>query len=161
MRLSLCPTVRHECPYLWEIRNINKLKHILRLFGELIISQKLQDSAESWYAYKDLCSAPRSSSANVCQYFGSWYTSKCDSTGVNAFPNPMPCSCPGGGDKNSGSRIWGGTAGKAFYNPETGRVQKGGKFSKPYSQTKAKKLTGKMTLPKYESYIKSLGCHGN
>ena len=72
----------------------------------------------------------------------------------------MPCSCPGGGDKNSGSRLWGGTAGKAFYDPETGRITKGGKFARPYSQAKAKKSTEKMSIKRYETYVKALGCHG-
>ena len=78
----------------------------------------------SWYAYKDLCSSPRSAFFNVCQYMNNWYTTTCNSTGENAFPNPLPCKCPGGGDKQTGARLWGKTDGRAFYDPKTGRITK-------------------------------------
>ena len=81
-----------------------------------------QDSAPSYYAYKDLCS-----NTMICDKQGPkqdpYYATICDSSGDNAFPNQPECRCPFSRDRHSEVRAWGNPYGWHYYNEETKRIE--------------------------------------
>jgi hypothetical protein len=132
-------------------------------------SASVQDKATSWYAFKDLCNAPKAA-INPCNYMGTYYQAACDSSGDKAFPNPNVCSCPNTGDKNSELRTFGNPSGKFFYDSATGLMTKkttattnagNPLFPLFYSKNKYNNILGRKNLEDYEEYVKSgiMACH--
>ena len=121
----------------------------------------------SWYAYKDICNAPR-----VCSRLGLYDLATCDSSGKNAFPNQPKCSCSSGQDKNSGHRRFGNPLGLRFYDRETGlykvrtsyktganaMVQKATWYNEYHFSRKVKTAS----IRNYEKYYQgdTMACHG-
>ena len=123
-----------------------------------------QASSISWYAYKDLCNAPR-----VCSTIGDYDLAVCDSAGDNAFPNLPKCRCSGGKDKNSGYRRFGNAIDIRFYDPASGTykmrnqhfntVQQKAPF---YSELRSGIQLSKLSIANYEKRYEDgkIACHG-
>jgi hypothetical protein len=126
-----------------------------------------QDKAKSWYAFKDLCSAPKLAGFNLCNYMGTYYQAQCNSKGENAFPNTDVCSCPMSGDKITELRAWGNAYGKVYYDETTGLLKK--RTTNPdvtpaplfYSKFKYDKKFRRWSTDKYETHLRegTMACH--
>jgi hypothetical protein len=142
-----------------EFRDTDFLKGAVGLSG--------QDKAKSWYAFKDLCSAPKLASYSLCNYMGSYYQATCDSSGDKAFPNTDVCSCPMSGDKITEFRGFGNANGRVFYEAASGLVKKraGNPNVTPsplfYSKFKYDKKFRNWSDNKYEEHVLegTMACH--
>ncbi|CBY31517.1 unnamed protein product [Oikopleura dioica] len=126
-------------------------------------------TAVSWYAYKDLCHAPKSVALNPCNMMGTYYRATCDSTGDRAFPNTDVCHCPASGDRLTEARVFGNAYAAAWaYNPELGMFEKRshnaalGKGPSFYSKFKyERRVFAGTSLEEYEEIMRegSMACH--
>lgn len=74
-----------------------------------------QSNHKAWYAFKDLCSGSK-----MCDNWGTYMITSCDSSGSHAFPAAPKCTCPGSADHNSKLRLFGNAVGIDYFDFSSG-----------------------------------------
>ena len=78
-------------------------------------SPTAQFNHKAWYAFKDLCSGSK-----ICDNWGTYMITSCDSSGSHAFPAAPKCICPGSADNNSKLRLFGNAVGIDYFDSSSG-----------------------------------------